>query len=140
MSVREQRRRRGVDDDEAAERRFFESGAGDARAARKTLQLCKEVSRTLSYVLGAAGDSRLRDMVVAAVDPAPDASRLMVTICCPGATASDVPSLVASLVALRGSLRGEIAASLQRKRTPEIAFRVAPIEQAGPESVEEAGL
>src|SRR5204863_5055994 len=91
MSVREQRRRRGVDDDVAGESRFFESGAGDTRAVRKTLQLCKEVSRTLSCALGAAGDARLRDMVVAAVDPAPDASRLMVTVCCPGATALDVP-------------------------------------------------
>src|SRR5689334_11022679 len=115
MSVREQRRRRGVDDEVTGESRFFESGAGDARAERKTLQLCKEVSRTLACVLGAASDPRLRDMVVASVEPAPDASRLMVTICCPGATALDVPSLAARLIGLRGTLRAEIASALQRK-------------------------
>ena len=103
-------------------------GEDDRRAARKTRQICKEALRTLSYALGASRDERVRDLVVAAVDPAPDASRLMVTLYCPGAR-DDIPALLARLAGLRGPLRAEIAASIQRKRTPEIAFRVAPAQE-----------
>jgi ribosome-binding factor A len=125
MSERDARPRRDFDvmEDGAA---LFDGGATDARAERKTKQVCKEVLRTLAYALGASGDEEVRDMVVVAVEPAPDAARLMVTICAPRSTPADLPRLVARLVGLRGPLRAEIAAALQRKRTPELAFRVAP--------------
>ena len=125
MSARGERPRRDFDamEDGAG---VFDGAATDARAARKTKQVCKEVLRTLAYALGASGDEEVQQMVVVAVEPAPDATRLMVTICSPRSTPSDVSRLIARLVALRGPLRAEIAAALQRKRTPELAFRVAP--------------
>jgi ribosome-binding factor A len=123
MSARGERPRPSLD--------ALDDGAGfaaatDVRAARKTKQLCKEVLRTLVCALAASGDEEVQAMEVMAVEPAPDAARLMVTICSPRSTPADIPRLVARLVALRGPLRAEIAAALQRKRTPELAFRVAP--------------
>jgi len=93
--------------------------------SRKVQQVCREVERTLSVALGASDDDLLASLSVLAVDPAPDASRLMVTVftSTPGVEAA---ALLERLERLRPALRAEVAASLQRKRTPELAFRVAP--------------
>jgi ribosome-binding factor A len=95
-----------------------------AKAARKTRQLCKEVSRTLSCTLGASRDPLIRDLTVVSVEPAPDAARLLVTVCSMSETPIDSADLLLRLREARGRLRAEIAAVLQRRRTPEVIFRL----------------
>jgi ribosome-binding factor A len=110
----------GTDPGEAFRGKYFDRGA------RKTLQLCKQVERALSLVLaGEADDRALQDLQVLSVEPAPNASRLLVTVC-PSPSAEPIRPLdiVARLSRASGKLRSEIAASIHRKKTPELAFRV----------------
>ena len=100
--------------------------ARDERSERKTRQLCREVERTLGVALSSSRDALVRDLLVMSVEPAPDGSRLLVTLCPAGALQIDVAELLAHVGELRGFLRQEIAQALQRKRTPELAFRIVP--------------
>lgn len=100
--------------------------ARDERSERKTRQLCREVERTLTVALSTSRDDVVRDLAVMSVDPAPDGSRLLVTLCPTAALTIDVVVVLARLAELRGFLRQEIAQALQRKRTPELAFVIAP--------------
>ena len=106
----------------------FGIALASVRIARKTGQLCKEVSRTLSCALGASCDELVRDLAVVAVQPAPDAARLLVTVCplsAGSAGSRDASRILDRLESQRGLLREEVAAALHRKRTPELAFHVA---------------
>ncbi len=91
---------------------------------RKALQLCAQIAETLSIVLaGECGDDRLRELCVVSVEPAPDSSRLLLTL----AVAPDGPSSSDALAALEragGKLRSEIAAAIHRKRVPLLTFRI----------------
>ena len=104
---------------------FFGDEHNDSRRERKVQQLCREVERTLSCAIAACGDERLRNLIVISVDPAPDGSRLLVTLC-PGLRTLDVDlgTLLERLLDMRGFLRSEIAAAIQRKRTPELTFQI----------------
>ena len=96
---------------------------------RKAAQLGRQVAETLDAVL--AGDSRdgvLRNLRVVDVTPAPDASRLLVTVE-PLATESavDPAEVIAHLRHASGWLRTEVAAAVTRKHAPTLAFRlIAP--------------
>jgi hypothetical protein len=86
---------------------------------RKTLQLCRQVERALSVQLEG---ELLRDLLVHAVLPAPDSSRLLVTFIYQGpATSKDVE---AALHGNHARLRAVVAASINRKKTPELSFQV----------------
>lgn len=102
------------------------STSADRRRDRKVGQICREVSRTLACALGASHDGVIGDLTVVAVEPAPDRSRLMVTVCSASASQAELPIVRERLLSGRGFLRAEIAAALQRKRTPELAFRIVP--------------
>jgi ribosome-binding factor A len=92
---------------------------------RKTLQLCKQTARALSLALGAeCGDAVTRDVYVDTVTPAPDASRLLVTVR-PVTPDIDPDAVLARLNELRPRLRISVAATICRKRVPELAFCVA---------------
>lgn len=104
---------------------FFESRS-PRRVDRKAYQLCRQVSDTLNFVLsGDTGDDVLRGLYVESVDPAPDASRLLVTVA-PLDRYDQTPTDVylTKLGAVSGKLRSEVAASISRRKTPELAFRV----------------
>ena len=88
---------------------------------RKTLQLCRQVERTLSVVL--EGDL-LRDLTVQSVVPAPDSSRLLATVVFQGPTAVLTTDLLAALKDATARLRREIALAIHRRKTPELSFRV----------------
>src|SRR5271157_2059393 len=51
---------------------------------RKALQLCHQVAETLEEVLAECGDAVLQALRVLDVEPAPDASRLLVTVAVDG--------------------------------------------------------
>ena len=93
---------------------------------RKALQLCAQVARTLANVLsGECGDDRLRDLLVESVQPAPDSTRLLVTVYPgPAFAASDTEPVLRALYGATGMLRGQIARAIHRKRVPELVFQV----------------
>ena len=99
------------------------SGGESGRSSdRKALQLCRQVSRSLSYVLGSLGDDVLGGLYVESVDPAPNASHLMVTVSSldPEATPE---TILTRLHAAQPRLREEIARDIHRRRVPELTFR-----------------
>jgi ribosome-binding factor A len=100
---------------------------------RKALQLCGQVRRTLAVVLsGECGDPTLQDLVVDSVVPAPDSSRLLVSVCLPVApTPEAVADVLRRLDRVQGWLRREVARAIVRKRAPELMFRVAGAAPSG---------
>jgi hypothetical protein len=66
----------------------------------------------------------LRDLGVVSVQPAPDESRLLVTVgpTLPGPC--EPAEVSARLQKALGKLRSEVAATIHRKKVPELAFRV----------------
>ncbi len=112
-------------DDAVDPRKFFdrrERGRGD----RKARQLCRQVSQTLNYVLsGECDDDTLRSLYVESVDPAPDASRLLVTVSNLDKN-DETPAveILTKLAAVSGKLRSEVAAAISRRKTPELVFNV----------------
>jgi ribosome-binding factor A len=95
------------------------------RGGRKTQQLCGQVAEALNYAFAAVcNDDVLRELSVVAVQPAPDESRLLVTVG-PALPGPCDPSqvMIRSQTAL-GRLRSEVAAAIHRKKVPELAFHV----------------
>jgi ribosome-binding factor A len=95
-------------------------------ANRKALQLCGQIAQTLQAVLaGECGDDLLRELRVESVVPAPTSARLLVTLmlATPGAGVP-VAAVLARLHAAQGLLRGEVAAAINRRRVPELTFRL----------------
>lgn len=94
---------------------------------RKTLQLCKQIEHTLSYVLsGETEDDLIRELYVVSVDPAPNASHLLVTVASLNrASDIDPAETMARLHKFAPMIREEVAASIHRRYVPELSFRIA---------------
>lgn len=96
------------------------------KGQRKARQLCAQVAETLSLVLGGeCADELLQSIQILSVDPAPDASQLVVTV------RTDLPAQQANpaevlehLNKVMGRLRSEVAGAITRKRAPKLVFRV----------------
>jgi len=88
---------------------------------RKALQLCRQVERTLSIAF--EGDL-LRDLTVESVVPAPDSSRLLITLRYHGPNTVVTAAIHEALKACHARLRGEIAADIHRRKTPDLTFHV----------------
>jgi ribosome-binding factor A len=89
-------------------------------ANRKAVQLSGQVADTLALVLAGDADDVLRDLLVVAVTPAPNSSRLLVTV----AADADPDAVRGRLDRARARLRGEIASAIHRRRVPDLTFRV----------------
>lgn len=114
----------GVDPRLAA-RRSAESRHRDLN--RKTQQLCQQVWHVLEAVLtGEARDADLQGLSVISVVPAPHAGRLLVTV---QSWAEDAFSrwtvIDEKLRRATPWLRSELAASISRRRIPELVFQFA---------------
>lgn len=98
----------------------------DNKEGRKAKQLCRQVAETLDLVLsGDCSDERLQALHVMAVVPAPNTSRLLVTVAADlPADAFDRRQIEELLDRQADRLRTEVAASIHRKRAPALAFRV----------------
>lgn len=94
----------------------------NASGERKTLQLCRQVERALMFVLSDSEDDILRDLMIVAVVPAPNAGRLLVTTT-PMYEMIDPVEATARLQAARGWLRTEIASSIHRRKVPDLMFQ-----------------
>lgn len=94
------------------------------------LQLCRQVERAAAVTLaGECEEEELLGAAVAAVEPAPDAGRLRVTVVlAPGRGPDCLERGRAALFSRAAAFRREVARSVHRKRVPEIVFdvRLAP--------------
>lgn len=116
------------------------SGSRHREEDRKTQQLCQQVAHVLETVLtGEARDAGLQDLNVASVVPAPSAVRLLVTV---QAWADDAvhrwSEIEDKLRRATPWLRSELAASISRRRIPELVFQLA-VPKAATDSGEEVG-
>ena len=115
---------------------FFESH-GSKRRDHKTAQLCRQVFRAVSLALGECADDVLRELVVHEVEPAPDASRLLVRVGFSAAVAAadvtGVADVLGRLGQASGFLRREVATAITRKRAPELMFTFAAAGDVGGE-------
>jgi ribosome-binding factor A len=107
--------------DDGADPRFDVKHPQGKVSNRKALQLCRQVERTLTVALEG---ELLRDLTVEAVVPAPDSSRLLITLRYHGPDTVKTAELHDALHASHAKLRGEIAADLHRRKTPDFTFHV----------------
>jgi ribosome-binding factor A len=109
--------------DDGLDPRFDRREGSDKVPNRKALQLCAQAARTLASVLaGECGDEILRDLVVTSVVPAPNTSRLLVSVA--PSVAVNPGRLLERLQSARGKLRMEVAAAINRRRAPDLVFRI----------------
>lgn len=116
------------------------SGSHQRDQNRKTQQLCQQVAHVLEIVLtGEARDADLQDLNVVSVAPAPHAGRLLVAV---RSWADDAVSRWSEISEkLRRAtpwLRSELAASISRRKTPDLVFQLV-WPDASTDSGEEAG-
>ena len=123
------RNRRPRGSDTYPDREFVEALRGgswtgsssERQAERKARQFCRQVQRALNLALAdRADEDGLNDLFVEEVSPAPDCGHLLVHVWVPADRRVDE-----ALGALRRDaprLRSEVAASITRKRTPELSF------------------
>lgn len=112
-------------DDSPPESRRKES-RDESSDDRKTMQLCAQVRRALHGVIPLPGSSCFEGVVVEAVQPDPDASRLRIVISVPPSCAEPIPSLKQRLIDRVGFIRSEVASQIHRKRVPILTFELMP--------------
>lgn len=95
---------------------------------RKTMQLCVQVQRALYGFIPLPGLSCFDGLVVEAVEPDPDASRLRVVISVPASATGSIAALRNRLIEMVGFLRSEVAPQIHRKRVPSLTFTLMPRE------------
>lgn len=114
-------------------------GIARKKGGRKAHQLCRQVGQALNYALAAVcDDDVLRDMLVVAIQPAPDETRLLVSVGSALGTRCDPSRVMSHLARAQGKLRAEVAAAINRKKVPELAFRIlneTPIDSSTAEAV-----
>jgi ribosome-binding factor A len=107
--------------DDGTDPRFSRERPQGKVSNRKALQLCRQVERALSVLL--EGEI-LRELTVQSVVPAPDSRRLLVMFVYHGPESVASADVLAALHGYSARLRGEVAASIHRRKTPELSFRV----------------
>lgn len=99
--------------------------SGQRRPGRKSLQLCGQAAKALAGALADSEDDVLRDLLVAAVEPAPHTGRLQITVALAPSAVDHEPGLILErLAAAGGRLRTEVANAVRRRKAPELRFRV----------------
>ena len=114
------------EDDGVDPREFFKLRSHRDKPDRKAQQLCRQVAETIDQILaGELGDASLNALRVASVVPAPDASRMLVTLVATGHNAAfDRVEVEQKLVAVTGLLRSAVAAAITRRKAPNLSFVV----------------
>jgi ribosome-binding factor A len=110
---------------------------GDRRDRRKgerhARQLCRQVYQALCYAMGDLADPVLRELCVHSVEPAPDATRLLVNLSAGvGDPVAAIPEIMERLQRVRPFLRQAVAAAITRKRAPELLFHIVPAGEVMP--------
>jgi ribosome-binding factor A len=115
-----------VGPEDGADPKLFFGKPSRKKTNRKALQLCSQIEQTLAVILSwESGSELLRNLVVEAVEPAPDSTRVLVSVSL--AVAAEPFGPRQALTGLHRSaawLRTEIAAAIHRKRVPQLVFRI----------------
>lgn len=111
--------------------RFEQPGVGSpgqGKEYQRARRLCRQIGETLDLALpGESDDPLLHGLHVLSVDPAPDASRLLVTLWSDlPEDEFDRPGILAALQEELAYLRTEVASAITRKRVPNLLFNVVP--------------
>ena len=119
-----------VDPDDGSDPRLFFRKGGDRKPGRhKARQLARQVREVLDGLLaGSTADPVLNGLSVVGVEPAPDASTLLVTVA--RAISSDpIPpgEILAHLGRASGWLRSEVAGAITRKKAPMLVYQVVEV-------------
>jgi hypothetical protein len=116
------------EDDGQDPRYFFRKETQPTKAGRKAMQLCAQVADTLGLLFsGETSDEIIQSLEILDVLPAPNAAQLLVTVApAAGAPPLDEAEVRTALARAAGWLRGEIAATITRKRAPRLSFRFIP--------------
>jgi ribosome-binding factor A len=81
------------------------------------------VQHALYFILGAeVGDESLALLDVVSVEPAPDSTRLLVTLKRPESMTTE--EALERLQVAGKAIRSEVAASIHRKKVPDLVYRV----------------
>jgi ribosome-binding factor A len=106
-------------------RKFFRRKS-NRKFNRKVLQLCKQIQLTLNMTLaGEFEDKLLQNLEIIGVEPVPDSSHLLVILTPSNASeVFKIKEVMLSLQKVSGLLRSEAARSINRKRVPELSFRL----------------
>jgi ribosome-binding factor A len=118
-----------VGPDDGIDPRLLFHASSRKKGDRGVRRLCSQVREALTFAFaGSCRDEVLLSLYVEDVEPAPDATRLAVTVRVP----CDVDVAVARdhVTRAAGMLREEAAASIRRRRAPELVFRVLPSDEA----------
>jgi ribosome-binding factor A len=108
-------------------RDFFQAGGSDRhKNDYATLRLCAQVRQTLELSLpGALGEVGL-SLRVESVTPAPDASRLLVSIATDASmTEEDRRWVTERLAELTPWIRSEVASAITRRKAPGLVYALA---------------
>jgi hypothetical protein len=93
------------------------------------MQLCAQVRRALYGVIPLPGSSFFEGLVLEAVEPDPDATRLRVVISVPPSCPQPITLLRQRLTDMSGFIRSEVASQISRKRVPLLTFEMIPREE-----------
>lgn len=99
------------------------------RSDNKARQVCVLAERALTLALAEHPDPLLQSLQVSQVLPAPTVARLLVVVQPVVEVNGDqIGNILAALEANRGRFRSELAAELNRKKTPELSFTIGTTE------------
>lgn len=88
------------------------------------------MQRALYGVIPLPGSSLFEGLVVEAVEPDPDASRLRVVISVSPLSPNPITSVHKRLTDMVGFIRSEVASQIHRNRVPILTFQLIPREDA----------
>lgn len=112
-------------DDGIDPRKYF-SRKSKTSSNRKTYQLCKEIELTLNLTLaGELADPALSSLVIAKVEPIPESGDFLVIFEWRQNTRDfQFEEVMFSIKKASGFLRSEVAKSINRKRVPQLSYRL----------------
>jgi ribosome-binding factor A len=115
-----------VGPDDGADPRTFFRKTSEKKLNRKALQLCSEVAKSLrSSLAWELGDDLLSELLVESVVPAPDSTRVLVTVSLLAPAGTIQPAdVLERLRQFTGRLRAQVGAAIHRRRVPELSYRV----------------
>lgn len=99
-------------------------GTGRKPDRRKARQLCAQAAEAIESALAESPEDLLQLLRVVSVEPAPDTSRLLVTVAPIVVEAVEPERILQHLERASARLRTAMAAAITRRKAPSLAFRL----------------